>query len=82
LFKVSALLTAICINYTKAFTFKQLACYVHYETLEVYKQHSPRILGVTQIPNQIYATAIATAYQVVLQDAIADATPSSLVDSR
>jgi hypothetical protein len=24
-------------NYTKAFTFKQLACYVHYEALDVYE---------------------------------------------
>ncbi len=35
------------INYTKAFAFKQLACYVHYEALDVYKQHSLRILAVT-----------------------------------
>jgi hypothetical protein len=34
-------------NYTEAFTFKQLAHYVHYETLDVNEQHSPRILGVT-----------------------------------
>ncbi len=34
-------------NYTDAFAFKQLARYVHYEALDVYKQHSPRILGVT-----------------------------------
>jgi hypothetical protein len=34
-------------NYTKAFAFKQLARYVHYEALDVYKQHSPRILDVT-----------------------------------
>jgi hypothetical protein len=33
-------------NYTKVFAFKQLTCYVDYETLDVYKQHSPRILGV------------------------------------
>jgi hypothetical protein len=32
------------VNYTKAFAFKQLAHYVHYETLDVYEQHSPRIL--------------------------------------
>ncbi len=25
-------------NYTKAFAFKQLACYVHYEALDVYEQ--------------------------------------------
>jgi len=35
------------INYTKVFAFKQLVCYVHYEALDVYEQHSPRILGVT-----------------------------------
>jgi len=34
-------------NYIEAFTFKQLAYYVHYEALDVYKQHSARILGVT-----------------------------------
>jgi hypothetical protein len=27
------------INYTEAFTFKQLAHYVHYEALDVYEQH-------------------------------------------
>jgi hypothetical protein len=58
-------------NYTKAFTFKQLARYVHYEALDVYEQHSARILGVTQIPNPAYAIAIATASQVALQAAIA-----------
>jgi len=55
------------VNYTKAFAFKQLARYVHYEALDVYKQHSTRILGVTQIPNPTYATAITTAFQVALQ---------------
>ncbi len=35
------------INYTKVFAFKQLARYVHYEALDVYEQHFPRILGVT-----------------------------------
>jgi len=35
------------VNYTKAFAFKQLARYAHYEALDVYKQHSLRILGVT-----------------------------------
>ncbi len=34
-------------NYTEAFAFKQLARYVHYEALDVYEQHSARILGVT-----------------------------------
>ncbi len=38
-------------NYTEAFAFKQLACYVHYEALDVYKQHFLKILGVTQILN-------------------------------
>jgi hypothetical protein len=34
-------------NYTEAFAFKQLTYYVHYEALDVYEQHSLRILGVT-----------------------------------
>jgi hypothetical protein len=34
-------------NYTKAFAFKQLDHYVHYEALDVYEQHSVRILGIT-----------------------------------
>jgi hypothetical protein len=58
-------------NYTEAFAFKQLARYVHYEALDVYEQHSTRILGVTQIPNPAYAIAIATASQAALQAAIA-----------
>jgi hypothetical protein len=41
------------IYYTEAFTFKQLARYVHYEALNVYEQHSPRISGITQIPNPV-----------------------------
>jgi hypothetical protein len=53
-------------NYTEAFAFKQLACYAHYEALDVYEQHSSRILGVTQIPNPTYATSIATASQAAL----------------
>jgi hypothetical protein len=44
---------------------------VHYEALDVYKQHSPKNLGITQIPNPTYATTIATAFQVALQGAIA-----------
>jgi hypothetical protein len=56
------------VNYIKAFAFKQLAHYVHYEALDVYEQHSSRILG---IPNPAYATAIATAFQVARQAAIA-----------
>jgi hypothetical protein len=47
-------------NYIEMFAFKQLVHYVHYEALDVYKQHSPRILGITQIPNPIYATTITT----------------------
>jgi hypothetical protein len=58
-------------NYTEAFTFKQLAHYVHYEALDVYEQHSARILGVTQIPNPAYAIAITTTSQATLQAAIA-----------
>jgi hypothetical protein len=59
------------VHYTKAFTFKQLTRYVHYEALNVYEQHSPRILGVTQIPNPTNATTITIALQVALQVAIA-----------
>jgi len=58
-------------NYTKVFAFKQLARYVHYEALDVYEQHSARILGVTQIPNLAYTIAIAIASQAALQVAIA-----------
>jgi hypothetical protein len=58
-------------NYTEAFAFKQLAHYVHYEALDVYKQHSPRILGVTQIPNLAYATAITITSQTTLKVSIA-----------
>ncbi len=58
-------------NYTEAFAFKQLTRYVHYEALDVYEQHSTRILGVTQIPNPAYAIAIATTSQAALQTTIA-----------
>jgi hypothetical protein len=58
-------------NYIDAFAFKQLARYVHYEALDVYEQHFPRILGVIQIPNPTYATAIAITSQAALQAAIA-----------
>jgi len=58
------------VNCTEAFAFKQLAHYVHYEVLDVYEQHFPRILGITQIPNLAYATTIATASQIALQAAI------------
>jgi hypothetical protein len=51
------------VNYTEAFAFKQLVRYVHYEALDVYEQHFPKILGVTQIPNPTYATTITTASQ-------------------
>ncbi len=44
---------------------------MHYEALDVYEQRSPRILGVTQIPNLVYATAIAIASQAALQVVIA-----------
>jgi len=59
------------VNYTEAFAFKQLARYVHYEALDVYEQHSAKILGVIQIPNPIYAIAIATTSQATLQATIA-----------
>jgi hypothetical protein len=57
--------------YIEAFAFKQLACYVHYETLDVYEQHCPRILGVIQIPNPTYAATIAITFLAALQAAIA-----------
>ncbi len=44
---------------------------MHYEALDVYEQHSARILGVTQAPNPAYAIAITTASQATLQAAIA-----------
>ncbi len=50
------------INYTEVFTFKQLAHYVHYEALNVYEQHSLKILGITEIPNPTYATTITIAF--------------------
>jgi hypothetical protein len=53
-------------NYNEAFSFKQLARYVHYEALDVYEQHSLRILGITQILNPAYATTIATTSQTAL----------------
>jgi len=58
-------------NYIEAFALKQLAHYVHYEALDVYNQHSTRILGVTKIPNLAYTIAIATPSQAALQVAIA-----------
>ncbi len=58
------------VNYIKVFIFKQLAYYVHFKALDVYEQHSLRILGVTQIPNPFYATTITTTSQVALQVAI------------
>ncbi len=54
------------INYTEAFAFKQLAHYVHYEGLDVYEQHSPRILSITQILILAYATSITIASQAAL----------------
>jgi hypothetical protein len=56
---------------SRHFAFKQLACYVHYEALDVYEQHFARILGITQIPNPTYAIAIAITFQAALQAAIA-----------
>ncbi len=55
----------------EASAFKQLAHYVHYEALDVYKQHFSTILGIIQIPNPTYAIAIAIASQAALQAAIA-----------
>jgi hypothetical protein len=53
-------------NYIKAFAFKQLAHYVHYEALDVYKEHSIRILGITYIPNPAYTTTITIASQAAI----------------
>jgi hypothetical protein len=39
--------------------------------MDVYQQHSPRILGVTHIPNPTYATTIAITSQATLQATIA-----------
>jgi len=58
------------VNYIDAFAFKQLAHYVHYEALDVYEQHFPRILGIIKIPNLTNATAIAITSQAALQVAI------------
>jgi hypothetical protein len=58
-------------NYSEALPFKQLARYVHYETLDVYEKHSPKILGIIQNPNLAYATAIDTTLQATLQAAVA-----------
>jgi hypothetical protein len=40
---------------------------VHYEALDVYEQHSLRILGFTQVHNPTYAIGIATVSEVALQ---------------
>jgi hypothetical protein len=42
-----------------AFTFKQLACYVQYEALDVYEQHSPRVLGITTTSQATLQAVIA-----------------------
>jgi hypothetical protein len=44
---------------------------VHCEALDVYEQHFPRILNITQIPNLTYAITIATTSQDALQATIA-----------
>jgi hypothetical protein len=44
---------------------------VHYEALDVYEQHSPRILGITQILNPAYVTTITIVSQAALQATIA-----------
>jgi hypothetical protein len=54
------------VNYTEVFAFKQLACYVHYEALNVYEQHFPKILAITQLLNPAYAIAITTTSQAAL----------------
>jgi hypothetical protein len=37
-------------NYIKAFAFRQLACYVHYEALDVYEQHLRRFWASPKSP--------------------------------
>jgi hypothetical protein len=59
------------VNYTDVFAFKQLVCYVHYEALDVYEQHFPRILGIIYIPNPAYIIVVAITSQATLQAAIA-----------
>ncbi len=59
------------INYIEAFAFKHLADFVHYETLDVYKQHFSKILDITKIPNIAYATTIVSTSQATLQATIA-----------
>jgi len=59
------------VHYIEAFAFKQLVHCVHYEAFDVYEQYSLRILGVTQIPNLVYTTTMATTSQVALQATIA-----------
>jgi hypothetical protein len=54
------------VNYIEAFAIKQLAHYVHHETLDVYEQHFLKILGVTQIPNPAYGTTIDIISQTTL----------------
>jgi hypothetical protein len=53
-------------NYTEVFAFKQLARNVHYEVLDVYEQHSLKVLGAIQIPNPAYAITITTTSQATL----------------
>jgi hypothetical protein len=36
-----------CTNYIEVFAFKQFAHCVHYEALDVYEQHFPKIFGTT-----------------------------------
>ncbi len=59
------------VNYIEVFAFKQSACYVHYEALDVYEEYCKRILSVTYIPNPVYAKTIAIASQATLQVTIA-----------
>jgi hypothetical protein len=41
------------VNYTEVFAFKQLAHHVQYEALDVYEQHSLRILASPKSPIQL-----------------------------
>ncbi len=44
---------------------------MHYEALDVYEQHSPKMLASLEPPNLAYAATITTASQAALQAAIA-----------
>ena len=48
-------------NFTNAFVFKQMACYVHHQALDVYEQYTSQMLQITQVDDPTYVVAIANA---------------------